>query len=72
MFNPHLSHEKALKQIGRYLMATRDKGLVLNPSGQLKVDACPDADFAGLYGREKVADLACAKRSTGFLHTVSD
>ena len=37
MFNPRLSHEKALKQIGRYLKATRDKGLVLNPSGQLKV-----------------------------------
>ena len=33
MFNPHLSHEKALKRIGRYLMATRDTGLVLNPSG---------------------------------------
>ncbi len=72
MFNPRLSHEKALKQIGRYLKATRDKGLVLNPSGQLKVDAYPDADFARLYGHEKVTDPACAKSCTGFLLTVSD
>ena len=28
MFNTCLSHEKALKQIGRYLKATRDRGLV--------------------------------------------
>ena len=58
MFNLHLSHEKALKRIGRYLKATRDKGLVLNPSGQLKVDAYPDADFAGLWGHKKVTNPA--------------
>eukprot|EP00956_Cyclotella_meneghiniana_P025235 scaffold52252_cov35-Cyclotella_meneghiniana.AAC.7 len=43
MFNPRLSHENALKRIGRYLKATRDKGLILNPSGELKIDAYPDA-----------------------------
>jgi hypothetical protein len=41
MFNPCLMHEKALKRIGRYLKATRDKGLVLKPSGTLKIDAYP-------------------------------
>ena len=72
MFNPRLSHEQALKRIGRYLKATRDKGLVLNPSGKLKVDAYPDADFAGLYGYESNTDPACAKSRSGFLITVSD
>ena len=72
MFSPRLSHEKALKRIGRYLKATRDKGMVLKPTGQLKVDAYPDADFAGLYGYEKPNDPACAKSRTGFLITVSD
>jgi hypothetical protein len=72
MFNPRLSHEKALKRIGRYLKATRDKGLVLNPSGKLTVDAYPDADFAGLYGYEDVTDPANVKSRTGFLITVSD
>ena len=72
MFAPRLVHEQALKRIGRYLKATRDKGLVLNPSGELKIDAYPDADFAGLYGHEAVTDPACVKSRTGFLITVSD
>ena len=61
MFIPRLSHEKALKQIGRYLKATRDRGLVMKPTGKLNVDAYPDADFAGLYGYEKPSDPACTK-----------
>ena len=72
MFNPKLSHKKALKQIGRYLEATRTRGLVLRPSGGLKVDAYPDADFAGLYGHEKSNDPTCTKRRTGFLLDLSD
>ena len=31
MFNPRHSHEMALKRIGRYLKATRKRGLILNP-----------------------------------------
>ena len=72
MFSPRLSHEKALKQIGRYLKATRNRGLVMKPTGKLNVDAYPDADFAGLYGYEKPSDPACTKSRTGFCITVSD
>ena len=72
MFNPRFSHEKALKRIGRYLKATRDRGLVMRPSGELKVDAYPDADFAGLYGHEKSSDPACAKSRAGFLINVAN
>jgi hypothetical protein len=72
MFNSKLLHEKALKRIGRYLKATRDRGLIINPSGTLKVDAYPDSDFAGLYGYEKPTDPACAKSRTGFLISLSD
>ena len=38
MFNPRLSHENALKRIGRYLKATSDKGLILNPSVRVRFD----------------------------------
>ena len=72
MFNPQLLHSKALKRIGRYLKARRDKGLMLKPSELLKVDAHPDADFAGLYGHEKAIDPVCAKCCTRFLISVSD
>ena len=49
MFCPKKSHEEALKQIGRYLKATRNCGLIIKPSsGVLKIDAYPDADFSGM------------------------
>ena len=72
MFNPRLSHEQALKQIGRYLKATRDRGLILRPSSDLKIDAFPDADFAGLYGYEKISNPEVVKSRTGFLMNVCE
>ena len=29
--DPHLSHERAVKRIGRYLLDTRDKGMIYRP-----------------------------------------
>ena len=72
MFSPQQSHEKALKSIGRYLKATREKGLILNPLEELSVYAYPDADFAGLYGHEKSRDPSCAKSRTSFLINVAN
>ena len=66
MFAPKHSHELHLKRLGRYLKATRSKGLILNPSSNtLKIDCYPDADFAGTYGYEVVSDPACVKSRTG-------
>ena len=72
MFNPRFSHEVALKRIGRYLKATRDKGLILNPSKVLQIDCFPDADFAGLYGHEQASDPVCTKSRTGFIINVAN
>ena len=47
-FNPRLSHEVALKRIGRYLKGTRTRGLILSPSSDLTIDCYVDSDFAGL------------------------
>ena len=44
----------------------------MRPSTEFKVEAFPDADFAGLYGYEKSNDPTCAKSRTGFLLNVSD
>ena len=43
---------RLFKRIERHLKATRDKGLVMTPSGTLKVDTFFDADFAGFYAYE--------------------
>ena len=72
MFNPHHSHEVALKRIGRYLKATREKGLILNPCKELRIDDYPDADFAGLYGHEKASDPVSVKSRTGFVINVAN
>ena len=73
MFCPRRSHELALKRLARYLKHTQDRGLILNPdSAMCKVDAYPDADFAGTYGHEKPTDPACAKSRSGFIIMFSD
>lgn len=73
MFNPRKSHEEALKRIGRYLKATRHRGLIINPSSTgLKIDAYPDADFAGMYGYENPTDPSCVKSRTGYVINVCD
>ena len=50
MFNPKHSHGIAIKQIARYLIGTKDKGMIIKPTSTIDIDAYPDADFAGLYG----------------------
>ena len=50
--NPKRSHELALKRIGRYLIGTKDRGMILDPSTKLDIDCFVDADFAGLWGSE--------------------
>ena len=45
----------------------------MNPSSDVcKIDAYPDADFAGMYGHEEHTDPACAKSRTGFIITFAD
>ena len=41
-------------------------------SEMLKIDAYPDANFAGVYGHERSDDPACAKSRTGFVINFAD
>jgi hypothetical protein len=73
MFFPKHLHELALKCIGHYLKQTSDHGMVMNPSSDVcKIDAYPDADFAGMYGHKDHTDPACAKSRTRFIITVAE
>jgi hypothetical protein len=47
--SPIALHKLAIKQIWRYLLATRDWGLILHPSHNLKLDMYVDADCAGMW-----------------------
>ena len=45
--------------------------MVMNPSSDVcKIDAYPDADFAGMFGHENHTDPACTKSWTGFIITL--
>ena len=73
MFCPRHSHEKALKRLDCYLKATRKRGLVLNPtSDTLKIDAYPDANFAGMYGHKENTNPAYVKSRSRYMITVAD
>jgi len=73
MFSPRKSHEVAIKRLVRYLKLTEDRGLIINPNTDLfRMDAYPDADFAGMYGHELSTDPACVKSRVGFIITFAD
>ena len=44
---PHLSHEQAVKRLCRYLLDTRDKGMIYIPDTLRGLECYIDADFAG-------------------------
>jgi hypothetical protein len=49
--NPKQSHAVAVKNIVRYLKATRDEGMILNPQQHKSFDCYVDSDFCGLWNR---------------------
>ena len=73
MFIPQRYRELELKRLAQYLENTQDHGLVLDKNYDiLKVDVCPDAEFAGMYWLKKHDDPACANSHTGFIIKSAD
>jgi hypothetical protein len=57
--NPNFEHGKAIKHKGRYLLGTKDKGILCKPS-DMTLGWYADADFAGNWN----VDLALKDRNT--------
>jgi Reverse transcriptase (RNA-dependent DNA polymerase) len=68
--NPKQSHAVAVKAIIRFLIGSKDKGLIMNPTDDLAIDCHVDADFAGLFGAEDDQDPLCAKSRSGYVIAV--
>jgi Reverse transcriptase (RNA-dependent DNA polymerase) len=65
--NPRFEHGKAVKHIGRYLLATRDKGIICRPTNAT-VECYADADFAGNWNIDTaIEDRNTARSRTGFI-----
>jgi Reverse transcriptase (RNA-dependent DNA polymerase) len=68
--NPKRSHEAALKRIGRYLVGTASRGLIIRPTTDFKVDCHVDADFAGIFNMEDANDPRSVRSRMGFMLTI--
>jgi hypothetical protein len=60
---PMKEHGQAVTWIGQYLLATRDKGLILRPTNA-SFDCYVDADFSGNWDKDNAtndSDTACSR-----------
>jgi hypothetical protein len=70
--SPKKSHTSAVKTIICYLHCTADKGTIETSTGNLSLDCCVDAEFAGLHGRDPDHYDTSAKSRTGYIITLED
>lgn len=64
---PKLSHATAIKNIGRYLLATRNLGIILNPDGE-HFECHVDASHAGDWKQgAAMTDPSTARSRTGYI-----
>eukprot|EP00978_Attheya_sp_CCMP212_P017515 scaffold46797_cov52-Attheya_sp.AAC.1 len=65
--DPKESHAQAIKQIGRYLMANRDKGIILKPNPEMGLEDWVNADFCGAWDRQyAMEDPTTARSRSGY------
>jgi hypothetical protein len=65
--NPNQTHQATVKHLCRYILGTRDKGLVLRPNNHHCLTAYVDANFAGLWHKDYAHLRETALSCTGFI-----
>lgn len=66
--NPKRSHGEAVKRIGRYLLKTRNEGMIIKPDTNASFDCYVDADFCGNWDKETApTDPDTARSRGGFI-----
>jgi hypothetical protein len=66
--DPKTSHSQAVKRIGRYLLGTKDKGIIMTPDPSRSIEVFADADFCGLYNPDTALyDPVTARSRTGYV-----
>jgi hypothetical protein len=65
--NPMLSHEKAIKRLGRYLYHTSKEGIIYNPDISKGLECYVDADFAGGWQNADAEDADNVLSRTGMV-----
>ena len=62
-----LSHEQAIKRICRFLLGTKEQGLIMSPDISVGINCFIDADFAGNWRKEDAEDRNSLLSRTGFV-----
>jgi hypothetical protein len=65
--DPKQEHGKALRWLGRYLKATRDKGTILKPNGDKDMEVFIDADFSGNWDGAESHNRDTARSRHGYI-----
>ena len=65
--NPTREHELAIKRICRYILRTKDKGLLLKPDRTKGLECHVDADWAGSWTHHSNHDPMSTHSRTGFV-----
>ena len=60
-----------MKLIGRYFSGTKNKGVILHSTRDLKIGAYPDATFSGLYNYDDSYDPICVRNRTGYVINIA-
>jgi hypothetical protein len=65
---PKVEHGNAVKWLGRYLLKTKDQGLILRPNRDKGMEIHCDADFAGAWDPELAGeDIDTARSRHGYI-----
>ena len=64
---PMQEHEEAVKRICRYLLKTKDKGMVFHPDKSRGLECYVDADFAGSWHNRSSHDPISSHSRTGYV-----
>ena len=71
--DPKVEHGKALKWIGRYLAASRDKGIIYSPNNNKGFEVYVDASFCNNWEPETAEwDADTARSRTGYVIMIAD
>ena len=65
--DPKVEHARALRYLGKYLVGTKDKGLILKPDRSKGLEVFVDADFCGNWSKEESDDRDTARSRYGYV-----
>ena len=60
-----LSHERAVKRLGRYLLGNKDRGIIFKPNLTKGVECYMHADFEGSWSKAVANNPGCVLSRTG-------